>query len=527
MPSSTLTAPSSERELAGLAAALAAPATKLERDLCRDAPAPSPERLEELRFAIASGEDPLGEAFSGLRSAEVRRRSGAVYTPDAIVGAMTAWASRENTPVRIVDPGAGSGRFLLAAAKAFPEAELVAVEIDPLAAFVLRANAAALGVLDRLSLHITDYRAATLPEVGGPTLFIGNPPYVRHHDIASEWKDWLRDTAAAYGLRASRLAGLHIHFLLKTHQLAKAGDFGTFITSSEWLDTNYGDMPRKLLMNGLGGAALHVLDPAAMPFGKAAATGAIACFRVGRSEPRILLRAVRSLRELGNLDSGRSVSRSSLEGAQRWTPLLHRRRHQQDGMVKLGEVCRVHRGQVTGCNAVWIEGSYPGALPDSAFVPAVTKARELFAAGNSPLPIDGLRRVIDLPRQLDELDATSLHQVQRFLRWASKMGADKSYIARHRSPWWKVGLRKPAPILCTYMARRPPTFVRNLCGAGYLNIAHGLYPREELSEKTLDALAAWLRKNVPLALGRTYAGGLTKFEPGELERLAVPAPDNL
>ena len=24
-----------------------------------------------------------------------------------------------------------------------------------------------------------------------------------------------------------------------------------------------------------------------------------------------------------------------------------------------------------------------------------------------------------------------------------------SYIARHRNPWWKVGLRKPAPILCT------------------------------------------------------------------------------
>ena len=511
----------------GLAAALISPKTKLEQDLCRDAPAPSPERLEQMRFAIASGRDPLGDAFCGLRSAEARRRSGAVYTPEAIVRAMTAWASRESVPARIVDPGAGSGRFLLAAAKAFPEAELVAVEIDPLAAFILRANAAALGVLNRLSLHITDYRATTLPEIDGPTLFIGNPPYVRHHDIASEWKDWFHDTAAAYDFRASRLAGLHIHFFLKTHQLAQAGDFGTFITSSEWLDTNYGEMPRKLLMNGLGGIALHVLDPTAMPFGKAAATGAITCFRIGRSEPHVLLRAVHSLRELGNLDSGRRVSRRRLEGAPRWTPLLHRRRRQQEGMVKLGEVCRVHRGQVTGCNAVWIEGRYPGTLPDSAFVPAITKARELFAAGNSLLSIDGLRRVIDLPRKLDELDAAGFHQAQRFLRWASKMGADRSYIARHRSPWWKVGLREPAPILCTYMARRPPTFVRNLCGAGYLNIAHGLYPREELSEETLDALAAWLRKNVPLALGRTYAGGLTKFEPGEIERLDVPAPDSL
>lgn len=280
-------------------------------------------------------------------------------------------------------------------------------------------------------------------------------------------------------------------------------------------------------MNGLGGAALHVLDPTAMPFGTAATTGAITCFRVGRTEPRILLRKVPSLRELGNLDSGRRVSRSRLERAQRWTPLLHRRRRRQEGMVELGEICRVHRGQVTGCNAVWVEGSYPGALPDSVRVPAVTKARELFAAGDRLLSVDGLRRVIDLPRQLDELGEADLQHVQYFLLWAKKMGADRSYVARHRSPWWKVGLRKPAPILCTYMARRPPTFVRNICGAGHLNIAHGLYPREEFSEETLDALAAWLRKNVSLTQGRTYAGGLTKFEPGEIERLIVPKPESL
>jgi hypothetical protein len=77
------------------------------------------------------------------------------------------------------------------------------------------------------------------------------------------------------------------------------------------------------------------------------------------------------------------------------------------------------------------------------------------------------------------------------------------------------------------MARRPPAFVRNHCGARHINIAHGLYPREALSDATLDALAAFLRANVLQADGRTYAGGLTKFEPKEMERIAVPPLEEL
>ena len=77
------------------------------------------------------------------------------------------------------------------------------------------------------------------------------------------------------------------------------------------------------------------------------------------------------------------------------------------------------------------------------------------------------------------------------------------------------------------MARRPPAFVRNKCGARLLNIAHGLYPRDSLPDKTLMALIAWLKTNVRLDSGRIYAGGLAKFEPKEVERIPIPAPDRL
>jgi hypothetical protein len=61
-------------------------------------------------------------------------------------------------------------------------------------------------------------------------------------------------------------------------------------------------------------------------------------------------------------------------------------------------------------------------------------------------------------------------------------------------------------------------------GARRVNIAHGLYPRDPLPPLALDRLAAYLRGSVTAAHGRVYAGGLAKFEPGEMERLPVPAP---
>src|ERR1035438_5165296 len=74
------------------------------------------------------------------------------------------------------------------------------------------------------------------------------------------------------------------------------------------------------------------------------------------------------------------------------------------------------------------------------------------------------------------------------------------------------------------MGRRPPVFVRNQAEASYLNIAHGLYPREPLAPSVLDALAAFLCGSVAEGQARVYAGGLVKFEPREMERLPVPGP---
>ena len=505
------------REVAGWTAA---------EDRCADAAAgpPSLARVQAVRDQIEAGGDPLGDGFCVLYTPEDRRPMGATYTPRAIVAAMTAWAREQGPVTRIVDPGVGSGRFLVAAGRAFPDAVLVGSEVDPHAALLARGHIAASGLAERSRVVVGDYRSLDLPPVDGRTLYLGNPPYVRHHLIPQEWKEWLASTASRRGLKASRLAGLHVHFFLATAETARPGDVGAFVTSAEWLDVNYGQLVRDLLVGDLGVDGLHLIEPTATAFEDAQTTAVVTTFAVGSRPESVALRRVETLAQLGPLPTRPAVHRDRLAEARRWTPLTRAARDAPEGFIELGELCRVHRGQVTGANKVWIAGGHSVGLPDSVLFPTVTRARELFQAGAVLTETDTLRRVIDLPPDLDVLDSAERRAAERFIVVARSMGAHEGYVARHRRAWWSVGLRDPAPILATYMARRPPAFVQNDRAARHINVAHGLYPRVPLTEAVLAALAAYLGRSTTLGQGRTYAGGLTKFEPKEMERLMIPSP---
>lgn len=495
-----------------------------EKLACAAQTVPS-DLLDQLRDQIRGGEDPLGEVFSDLRCPETRRKLGATYTPLPIVDAMLTWAAEQDTPARVIDPGAGSGRFLLRAGRRFKSAELVGIELDPLAAAIARGNLSAAGLKERSRVILGDYRAENaVGGNGGRSLFVGNPPYVRHHLIEPRWKEWLVARARDLSLSASQLAGLHVYFFLATALRAQAGDFGALITAAEWLDVNYGALVRELFLGKLGGEGIVVIEPTATPFPDAATTAAITAFQVASRPKSVRLRRVKQLKDLDDLSGGRLVRRERLETERRWSRLTYNARGCPDGFVELGELCRVHRGQVTGANKVWIADHKADALPEDVLFPSVTKARELIAADGVLSDASKLRRVVDLPEDLDVLDAESRRAVDRFLKRAKRLGAHKGYIARHRRAWWSVGLRKPAPILATYMARRPPAFARNLASARHLNIAHGLYPREPLPDRVLCGLVDYLSMKINVIDGRTYAGGLTKFEPGEMERLFVPGP---
>jgi hypothetical protein len=520
-----------EQDLVALAAALGAcsvPAiSSAEEVLLGTLPCLPDGFVAHARAEISRANDPLGELFCEVRSAVTRRTRGAVYTPLPIVRWMLHRISEQGEPARVVDPGSGSGRFLVEAGRAFPRAELVAIEIDPVAALLTRAYLATAGFAHRARVMLADFRDTSLPQIAGRTAFIGNPPYVRHHLIEPRWKNWLTEQAKSKELPVSQLAGLHAYFFLATVNHARPGDYGTFITAAEWLDVNYGSLVRGLFLGELGGKNIVVVEPSVQPFPDAMVTGAVTEFEVGSRAPSIRFERVASKASGWATAEPRVVRRERLESESRWSHLTRSVRHGPEGYVELGELCRVHRGQVTGANKIWTEGPHSIRLPESVLFRTVTRARELFEAGGELCNDSGLKRVIDLPEDLSVFSGPERKAIDHFLTTAQRLGVHLGYVASKRRVWWSVRLRTPAPILATYMARRPPAFVCNVVNARHINIAHGLYPREPLGEDVLQKLARFLSARTSIDDGRTYAGGLTKFEPREMERIMVPSPSML
>jgi adenine-specific DNA-methyltransferase len=468
------------------------------------------------RLSIQRGEDPLGDHFVNVIPAEDRRAQGATFTPPWLIDLQLDRIATKNTPTRVVDSGAGTGRYALAAARRWPRAKIIAIEKNPVLAEAIRINA----LVARLKIHVicADYLTLDLPRIAGVTAFVGNPPYVRHHDISAELKKWYSATMRKLGLPDSQLAGMHIYFYLKSYLLSSPRDMGCFVTSAEWFESNYGESMRRLFCI-MGGDALTRVHPGEQVFHDALTTSVVTEWTVGTHAPIKFSDLVnRGIQHQFEADYCQLIDLPKWPGYGQPLP------GPPNLGPKIGDYFKVSRGQVTGCNEVWIATKETEKLIPTRFLfPCITNASDIIEAKGVIDDPSRLRRVIDLPADLSVLSSREREKVDEFLEVATLVGAAEGWIASHRNPWWRVRLAAPPAIVMSYMSRRPPAFARNQCGARLINIAHGLWPKKPISVASQNRIVAWLNQSVVQAMGRTYGGGLVKFEPGDATQIPLPA----
>jgi hypothetical protein len=229
----------------------------------------------------------VGGIFERLISPEERHKFGQFYTRVEVVDLINSFAIREGDE-KVMDPACGGGTFLVRAYARKKElqidrehsqllADLYGVDVSTFATHLTTINLATRDLIDQenypriarndffdvtpkhaflsLPVHLeatklgkTEYREIQIPPLDA---IVGNPPYVRQEDIpktpkgrknpAKGTKEYYRQIVSQQGgMKLSARSDLHCYFWPHAAHFLKEDGWLCFITSSQWLDVEYG-----------------------------------------------------------------------------------------------------------------------------------------------------------------------------------------------------------------------------------------------------------------------------------------------
>ncbi|MDR0514159.1 MAG: Eco57I restriction-modification methylase domain-containing protein [Coriobacteriaceae bacterium] len=471
------------------------------------------------------------------RDTEYRRRLGQFATPFEMAQEIAAYSVSllNSQQIRFLEPAVGTGAFYSAvlALEGRPEiTEALGFEIDDEVVHAARR------IWDNgIKIINADFTRET-PDSKQINLLISNPPYVRHHYLATDEKMRMqRIIESTLGIHVSGLSGLYCYFMLLAHKWLDANAVSAWLVPSEFMDVNYGAAVKRYLLDKVRLVRIHRYDPAKLMFDDALVSSAVVWFV---NEPTAEDYPVEFTfgGTIENPDQHKTLQRSLLSVERKWTRFPeHDTRQLISSQPKIKDVFEVKRGIATGDNSFFILDKNKVdalGLKHDYLTPIIPSPRhldvtELFADESGNPKIESPLYLIDcnLPEHLIK---TLYPELFDYLQ--SGIGSvSNRYLCKAKRCWYQQEQRKPAPILCTYMGRgakggaAPFRFILNHSRAIATNSYLMLYPKEAY-RLTLATNPSILKNiwtglnNLPaehlVSEGRVYGGGLKKIEPKEL-----------
>lgn len=453
-------------------------------------------------------------------SVQHRKRLGQYFTNAALADFMCVWACPGAKTM--LDPAAGNGVFLVHARKHNTDCALTGYEIDKgiLACFGNPAGATILNEDYLLSGWEDRYDA-----------IVCNPPYHRFQAVSNR-NDILERIHAHTGIRYSGYTNLSILFLIKSiFQLSDTGKLA-YIVPSEFLNAKYGTPFKRLLLDRrLLRAIIHFENDAGL-FLHATTTCCIVLLDRGAKE-HVDFYQLSSVEALSGLAIGRECGNSvrvrydRLDAEGKWRTHLHREsKREYANITNVSTFCTVTRGIATGANEFFCftrSKAQRHGIPMDCLSRCICRSADVRTAIFTDANFQDLSESDQTVYLLDVRGADA-PRIRAYIEWGERRGVDKRYLPSHRTPWFSMEQKPPAPIWVSSACRGGMKFVRNLAEVKALTTFHSIFVKEAYREST-DLIFCYFLTPVAQRIMREnrkeMGNGLEKYQPNDLNTASM------
>jgi adenine-specific DNA-methyltransferase len=491
-------------------------------------------------------------AVRETRKPIVDKLRGGYYTSSELAQWLCDWAIR--TPKdRILEPSAGDGAFLTAAAKRLTELgrqaqwiprQLTGVEIIETEAEKSKARLAdVIGKRAAFSIHCADFFAWV--ESKNRQVYecvVGNPPFIRYHNFPEPSRSMAMAMMKGLGLKPNKLTNIWVPFVIAaTDNLAFDGRLA-LVLPAEILQVSYAGQLRTYLSHNFKSIRIYTCNEM---FFEQAEQEVVLLLADGKvldaseeNECAITLYESSSvsklLLETPRQGNGNGRSKIVHHGQEKWLKYflsnyeisLMRNLRQEAAVTTLADFASVNVGVVTGQNSFFLLtrdeiiklGLEAYTLPLIGRT-AQLKGAILTEAEHEELSKAGHRvhMFYVTPVQQARLNGNA----EKYIRRGEKDGVNKGYKCSIRTPWYVVpSVWQPEGFFFRQIYDFPRV-VLNETAATSTDTIHRM--NCHVPAKTLlPCLYTHLMAASAEIEGRSYGGGVLELEPTEATRLLVP-----
>ncbi len=477
------------------------------------------------------------------------KRFGRYYTPEAIAQAMVDWAIRDSN-CTVLDPSFGGCAFFRASVAALrrlgarrPGRLLHGIDIDPDARAHLSplldsgANPDHFGTQDFLETRPCQMSGAPYSVV------VGNPPYVRHHDLETKF-DIRRTLGLDNGGCLSARASYWAYFVLHSLDFVATGGRLAMLLPGSFLHAEYAAAVRERLERSFSKVNIILVQQRLFDDAEENSILVLAEGR-GCDYKELRFAIANSAQDVARICHSIDKRSKPVPDTRLGKPFLsalisksalgtYEELRKDSRVIALEAFASIRVGTVTGANALFIISEAEGRrlhVPKRCLRPIIKRATSLhglsFNCSDHRRLLRGGQAAL-LLKLTNGKDVSS--QLAACLRNAEEEGVHQRYKCSIRRKWYRLDEPHRPDGFLQYMSAETPRLVLNVAKVACTNAIHELtwkskVPALERRSVAMSSLSAVFRLSAELE-GRSYGGGVLKVEPSEAKNLLlVSIPD--